>query len=179
MRTIEAIYNLNDYIVRTMDELIEKSRAGDEDAFAELVAQNRAKILQQCLSVLHDQAAAEDITQETFIRAYQHLNEFEERSAFSTWVWRIAHNLTVDYLRKVKKSVEIHEESVEAPLIKNEELEKLLPLLPRKHRQVFELYYIEQLSQKEIAEKLDIPYGTVRSRLHHVRKKLKKFRSKV
>ena len=160
--------------------MIEKSRDGDEEAFAELMALYRPKIFQGCLGILHERSLAEDATQESFIRAFNRLDSFEERSSFYTWVWRIAHNVAIDTLKKEKQHCEIQEEQLAGKAESSDEaLQALLPLLPTKHRRVFQLFYIEGLSQKEIAQKLQLPYGTIRSRLHYARKKLKRFQSKI
>ncbi|MCH9704404.1 MAG: sigma-70 family RNA polymerase sigma factor, partial [Chlamydiae bacterium] len=145
-------------------EWIEKSLNGDEEAFAELVKLHQPKIFQQCLTVLHDHSLAEDVTQESFLRAFSHLKEFEQRSSFYTWLWRIAHNACVDALRKEKPHLELHEE--QQAVAQKEDVNELVDLLPPKQRRIFKLY-LEGMSQKEIAQRLNLPYGTVRSRLHY------------
>ncbi len=162
------------------EELVRRSQKGDEAAFAELFSLYRPKILQECLKVVREQSLAEDVTQECFIRAYNRLSSFEGRSSFYTWVWRIAHNLAIDMLKKERNFSEIDEEQLPGKTENSDEsLQALVQLLPNKHQRVFHLFYIDKLSQKEIAEKLNLPYGTVRSRLYYARKKLKQFQSKV
>lgn len=161
-------------------EWVERSRRGDEEAFAELVALYRPRIYQECFGILREKTLAEDVTQESFIRAYNHLGNFQGRSSFYTWLWRIAHNACIDVLKKQRPHSEIHEEQIAGKKESSkEDLIALLPLLPRKHARVFELFYIKELSQKEIATSLSLPYGTVRSRLHYARKKIRRFRSKA
>ncbi len=156
-------------------ELIRKSLKGDEEAFKALVLPCRQKVMQHCLELVHDQSAAEDLVQESFLHAYQHLDQFKMKAAFSTWVWRIAHNKSLNYLRKQKEVPHLKEELVEAPLVDPEMAKECLPLLPEKQRLVFEMFYIQQLSQKEIAKVLGIPHGTVRSRIHYAKQRLRHF----
>ncbi|MFN0065919.1 MAG: RNA polymerase sigma factor [Chlamydiales bacterium] len=161
-----------------MDEekLIRKSREGDEAAFGELVTSCREKIMRHCASIVHDEEAAQDLVQETFLRAYTHLNTFAARSSFYTWVWRIAHNLSLNYVKK-NRNEELFDENIgKSAQLSTEMYDEVLALLPPKQRVVFALYYIENLSQKEIGERLNIPYGTVRSRLHYAREKLASLR---
>lgn len=159
-------------------DLIEKSRQGDEEAFATLFALYREKIFHHILAIVKEEEAAKDLLQETFLHAYQHLPGFKEESSFYTWVYRIAHNLSLNYLKKRgrRREEELKEELVAAPAFKDETLTKDILLaittLTPKLRIVYELCEIEGLSQKEVAAKLAIPEGTVRSRLHHARKEI-------
>ncbi|MCH9627763.1 MAG: ECF RNA polymerase sigma factor SigW [Chlamydiales bacterium] len=166
-----------------MDEhaLIEQSRAGNQEAMDLLVRAHWDRIYHHCLRMIHDEGIAEDLAQETFVRAFAHLDAFQERARFSTWVWRIAHNLSINYLKKqhVKEhvlnekllSAEVHEE--EGAFV--EQVKEALKTLDEKHRVVFELYDLEHLPQKEIAARLGIPHGTVRSRLHNARLKVREY----
>ncbi|NGX62170.1 MAG: ECF RNA polymerase sigma factor SigW [Chlamydiae bacterium] len=165
-----------------MDEkkIIERCLEGDEEAFSLLVQENRSGVVRHCLGIVKDEEIAEDLTQETFLHAFSHLTTFRQEAKFSTWLWRIAHNLSLNYLKKKKKG--------ELPLIEEqiaerhkgcppELFEEIEHLLPEKHRLVFSLYYQEGLPQKEIAKLLGIPYGTVRSRLHYARNTLQSLKS--
>lgn len=154
-------------------ELIDKTLEGDEKAFEQLVKNHRDQIFHHCLDIVKQSAAAEDIVQEAFIHAYQHLKNFNRRSSFYTWLFRIAHNLALNYLKKESRRHEIEEKMDVAPSIDRAQFKELLPLLPYKQRIVFEMYYIDQLTQKEIGKKLGIAHGTVRSRLHYARAYLK------
>ena len=168
---------------------IARCLSGDESAFEQALHQYRPMILHHCLSIVHDESAAEDLTQETFLHAFQHLEQFRHASQFSTWLWRIAHNLSIQYLRKHKIQEQEFKEEIHLPssveiarkealqedagreekkAFLREHLEQLSP----KHREIVELYVFQGLSQKEIAAKLHISYGTVRSRLHYIRKAL-------
>lgn len=162
-------------------ELLEKSKQGDSEAFNQLINPHRATIFHLCLRMVKNEAMAEDLTQETLIKAYQKIGTFEGRAKFSTWLYRIAHNLAVNQIKKHKTLEE--QEFKEALLYptesssENEELQKQLQRaliqLPLKQREVFELYVIEEKSQKEIAALLNIPLGTVRSRLFYAKRALR------
>jgi len=162
--------------------LIKKSKAGDEKAFEELMRRNQVPIYRHIYSMVKDEGIAEDLTQEAFIAAYQHLHEFQGRSRFSTWLWRIGHNKALSYLRKQKEPTPLpfKEECYQAPSNEEEEaiVEELLAHLSPKHAETYRLFVVEHLPQKEIAKRLGIPHGTVRSRIHYARSKLKNLRSK-
>lgn len=162
-------------------ELIIKARAGDEEAFASLVSLYRAKIFQHCLSIVKDEEIAQDLVQETLIHAFRHLDTFRMQSSFYTWLYRIAHNLSLNYLKKDKRAKERElKEEIFLTAAKEEveednfdtKLREILKDLPPKQRIVVEMYYLEHIPQKEIAARLNIPPGTVRSRLFNARKKI-------
>lgn len=163
-------------------ELIERSCQGDAEAFKELIDPLRKKIFYLCFSIVKDEKSAEDLVQEAFVRAYHSLSTFEGKSGFYTWVNHIARNLSLNYLKKRKKhTLEVlHEGMIAAPPVKEEQtsdlqeyLESSLALLEEKQRLVFKYFEIDRLSIKEIAALLDIPTGTVRSRLYYARKKIR------
>ena len=165
-------------------ELIQKSIEGDETAFTELMTVHKGMVFRHCLSVVHDQEIAEDLTQETFVHAYQHLTGFRMEARFSTWLWRISHNLSLNHLKK-QHGVEQEfreelllpprflapEEAGEERILKIREAMKFLSI---KHRIVFEMYDLQHIPQKQIAAELGISYGTVRSRIHYARQKIRK-----
>lgn len=163
-------------------ELIQKSLQGEETAFAQLVEQNQHLVFLHCLKIVKDEEIAQDLTQETFLHAFQHLDHFRMEARFSTWLWKIAHNLSLNYLRKHTHQEKEYKEELLPPtfLEKHEEDEELMlairqamEQLPEKQRIVFDMYDLQQLPQKEIAARLGISYGTVRSRLFYARKKIR------
>lgn len=166
-----------------MDEekLIEKSLEGDRVAMDELVRIHWDLVYHQCLRIVQDETVAKDVAQETFMRAFQHLSSFQSKARFSTWIWRIAHNLSLNYLKKQRRrEVPLNEEVLpfketheDTDFVK--QVEEAMKTLDEKHRIVFQLYDMEHLPQKEIAARLNIPHGTVRSRLHYARQIIREY----
>ena len=161
-------------------ELVERSQRGDESAFNELVGLYRMKIFNHCLGIVKDEEMAQDLTQETFLQAYQHLDTFRGKSRFYTWVYRIAHNLSLNALKKTRhlKESELKEEILAGKEVWDEQLgeaefdqalQVALQRLPPKQRVVFEMFDVQRIPHKEIAAQLGISPGTVRSRLHYAR----------
>jgi RNA polymerase sigma-70 factor (ECF subfamily) len=170
----------------TMDEkeLIQKCLQGDDSAFETLVQQNKMAVFHHCLKIVRDEEIAQDLMQEAFVHAYQHLESFRMEARFSTWLWRIAHNLSLNYLRKKHAFEQEYKEEILHPklFVKEEvdeefllKIQQALAILPEKQRIVFEMYDLQHIPQKEIAAQLGISPGTVRSRLHYARQRLKKF----
>jgi RNA polymerase sigma-70 factor (ECF subfamily) len=166
-------------------ELIQRSLKGEEGAFDQLVHAHRAGVFRHCLQMLKDEAIAQDMTQETFVHAFQHLSSFRMEAKFSTWLWRIAHNLSLNYLKKHPHlEEEFHEELlypqkflkvVEIDEEKMQQIASALRLLSPKQRIVFEMYALQHIPQKQIAVQLGISHGTVRSRLYYARKKIRDY----
>ncbi|MCC5831935.1 MAG: sigma-70 family RNA polymerase sigma factor [Chlamydiales bacterium] len=163
------------------EELLEKSLNGDKEAMDILVREHWDRVYHHCLQIVQDESMAEDLAQETFVHAFKHLYSFKRRSLFSTWIWRIAHNLSLNYLKKKHR----HERPLIEEILPSQEqqeerefylrVEEALKTLDEKHRVVFELYHLKQISQKEIATLLNIPHGTVRSRLYYARLKVREY----
>ncbi|WP_433746354.1 RNA polymerase sigma factor SigW [Falsibacillus pallidus] len=168
---------------------------GDQNAFAEIVELYKDKVYQVCYRILGNRHEAEDIAQEAFIRAYINIESFNQSRKFSTWLYRIATNLCIDRIRKKKPDYYLDAEvsgtdgltmysQVAADVaLPEEELEKMelrdnvhkeILKLPQKYRTVIVLKYIEELSLNEISEILDLPLGTVKTRMHRGREALRK-----
>jgi RNA polymerase sigma-70 factor, ECF subfamily len=181
-----------------MDALIKKRIKqvikGDQDAFAEIVEIYSNSIFQLGYRMLGNRHEAEDIAQEAFIRAYVNIKSFNQDLKFSTWLFRIATNLCIDRIRKKKPDYYLDAEvsgtdgltmysqlSSNAPLPETEleslelqeSVQKEILKLPEKYRSVIVLKYIEELSLNEISEILDLPLGTVKTRIHRGREALR------
>lgn len=121
----------------------------------------------------------DDATQEVFVKIWRHLDRFEKNSNFKTWVYRIAVNVGLDFLRKRKRRRELNQfdelkTASQNGTVKDQELLlKALDLISEDHRVVIVLHYFEDLSLNEISESLDLPIGTVKSRLFHAKKVLR------
>ena len=173
--------------------LVERVRAGDVAAFEPLVEKYRQRVYRLARNVLHDSEEAFDVAQEAFIRAFQALPTFRGQSAFYTWLFRITLNVASDRARQRTargrafgtERVEEEEwsrtlvdpgEGPDASAARAEERRRIgraLDALPPHHRAIIMLSDLEGLSYREIAEVLGIPMGTVMSRLHNARKRLR------
>lgn len=177
------------------EELVRRSQQGDMAAFDVLVTRYRGKVYAMIVNIIHNQAEAWDLAQDAFIKAWKALPKFEARSNFYTWLYRITHNVTYDWLRKKKiqsgtefdetiKSDQVINAAPTAPkessqpdddLEKSElrlRIEDAIEQLSPDHRDVILLKEIQGCRYQEIADILDVSIGTVMSRLFYARKKL-------
>lgn len=174
-------------------ELIQRCLAGDVAAFEPLVEKYRHRVWRLAYQVLHDREEAWDCAQEAFVRAFHSLPSFRGQSAFYTWLFRITMNLATDRHRargaqaRAFGAERVSEEEWErttpdpgtgpeeaaAQAERRERIRRALDALPPKARTIIMLSDIEGLSYREIAEVLNCPIGTVMSRLHNARKRLK------
>jgi RNA polymerase sigma-70 factor (ECF subfamily) len=167
---------------------------GDQNAYGEIVEIYKDKVFHLCYRMLGNRHEAEDMAQEAFIRAYINIASFNINLKFSTWLYRIATNLCIDRIRKKKPDfyldaevsgtdgltmysqipadTSLPEEDVEN-LELQETIQKEISRLPEKYRSVIVLKYIEELSLNEISEILDMPLGTVKTRIHRGREALR------
>ena len=165
--------------------LIEQARRGDRQAYGELVRQHHPGTIRVVFRMCGDVALAEDAAQDAFIKAWMNLDRFRPGSSFRNWLYRIAVNAALDALRRNKKTHEMSiedmplrdtQESPEAAVMRAERAEDVqaaIQALPEAGRLVIVLREYGELSYKEIAEVLDIPLGTVMSRLNYARKQLR------
>lgn len=181
--------------VLTEQELVTRAKAGDDEAFAQLMRDNEKRIYNLTLRMTGNPDDAMDLAQETFLNAWRGLNFFKGDSAFSTWVYRLASNACIDHLRRKKRRQDISapmpvdEEDNSQPDIPDErfqpeqELERRelqravaqgLEQLSDEHRQVLVMREINGLSYQEIADVLDLEAGTVKSRIARARNSLRK-----
>lgn len=175
--------------------LVERSQQGDEEAFTQLVQKYQSRVVHLAYSVVRDVEDAVDVAQEAFIKVHRNLKGFRGKSSFYTWLYRVTINLAIDRGRKRKRhpteSLDaIQERSTDAaePVFPDEgplpreaaadtELSALvdqaIESLPSRHRTVVLLRDVQGLSYQEIAEVVGCSLGTVMSRLHYARQKLK------
>ncbi|MCP4568712.1 MAG: sigma-70 family RNA polymerase sigma factor [FCB group bacterium] len=171
--------------------LVARSRRGDKTAFGKLVRMHQKKVLRMVVGMTGGLDSAMDIVQESFIRAYQALDRFEEGQPFYPWVSKIASNLAINYIKKSSRETSLDNETQQradgaldplAQLQIDETDRRFMAAvgeLPTPYRAVFILRSFEELSYEEIATRLDISPGTVDSRLYRARRilvdKLKEF----
>src|SRR5690606_27008520 len=161
--------------------LIERAGPGrDARAFAELVRRHQGKVRGLLLRLTADPVAADDLSQETFLRVYRGLEHFEGRSRFSTWSYRIAYNVFLNHKARAKLLSPLPEGVLELRAAPEDEvsaarrdlrrdLEYAIAQLPERYRLVITLYYLEELAYPEIADVLELPLGTVKTHLHRAK----------
>jgi RNA polymerase sigma-70 factor, ECF subfamily len=163
------------------------ARKGDHSAFASLVRSVQRPVFGLCLRLLSTEAEAE-VSQEVFLRAFQHLHRYDENRPFDLWVLAIARNLCLDILRKrgrgptqnvddLKEVLPSSERSQEEGAIAREEhlsLEAAMRTLSVDDREVLALYYVQKRTTKEIAQLVGVAPGTIMARLFRAREKLRK-----
>lgn len=160
-------------------ELLRRARRGDGKAFHALVDRYARPMYGLAYSLLNNAADAEDVVQETFAGAFKALSKFEERASVKTWLSRICVN-QVAMFRRDRRSRDEHRESLDAVEATNAnvdarlDLQSTLQRLSDEHREVLVLRELQQLSYEEIAGVLNVPRGTVESRLHRARAELRK-----
>jgi RNA polymerase sigma-70 factor (ECF subfamily) len=176
--------------------LIERAKNSDEEAFKILFHKYQRALRFHITRMVKDKEEIDDLVQDIFLKAFTHLVSYNTSYAFSTWLYRIATNHTIDYLRKKKlNTFSIHEPistkdgemSIELPdhnsqadaLILNTQRDKIiheaLDLLPEKYRMVIEMRHMEEKSYQEISEALDLPLGTVKAHIFRARELLYKY----
>ncbi len=167
-------------------DLLARLRAGDAQAFEELVIAHQHRIFGVALRMLGSRAEAEEIAQEVFVRAHRALAEFRGEAKLSTWLYAIASRLCLNRLgasdRRLRREGEetllrLPADADPAALVERREVEAALhwaiETLPEERRIVVILRDLEGLSYEEIAQTLGLELGTVRSRLHRARMDLK------
>jgi len=169
-------------------ELIRSTLAGKSEAYGELVQRHQARLFRMVFQLTGDRQEAEDVSQETFVQAYVKLESFHGASAFFTWLYRIAFNITVSRSRKKRPTVSVdaarekgNEPETDMPHVGNdlereEDIQRLrtaLDQLSEEHRSILLLREIEGFDYETIADMLQVRVGTVRSRLHRARASLR------
>ncbi|MDF2835701.1 MAG: subunit sigma of polymerase [Paenibacillus sp.] len=165
-------------------KLVRQAIRGDDRSLAELLRHNYAFLYQYALKLTMDRSRAEDIAQETALKAIEHISAFRGTSKFSTWLISIASRLVIDKARRKKRELEwLQEEKRYTRSFRFETMNRLgewpdameaLAELPEHHRVPILLKYYYGYAQDEISEMLKVPSGTVKSRLHEGIKRLRK-----
>lgn len=174
--------------------LVKQAKVGNFNAFDELVTRYETKVYNLAYKMLGSEADAKDVLQETFISAFKALDNFKEKSSFSTWIYKIATNAALmKFRRNSSQIISLNDqpstiETIDwsenlSDVLDREELKKVLDnaikSLPEMYRAVFVLRDVEGLSNSEAAQVLGISLATVKSRLHrarlYLREKLSKY----
>ncbi len=181
--------------IRTVSdgELIVNAIGGREDNFEELVRRYQRPIIGYVFRMLNNYDASLDVTQEVFIKVYNSLEKYSSEYKFSTWLYRIAHNAAIDYMRR---NYSVNQQSLEAenadgtyqlqiespqPTPEQErersewrtEIEAVVKCLPTVYRELILLRHTQDLSYDEIAEITNLPLGTVKNRLFRAREMMR------
>ncbi|MEO1856650.1 MAG: sigma-70 family RNA polymerase sigma factor [Rubritalea sp.] len=176
--------------------LVLRAQSGDYQAFDRLVTRHRGKIYAMIVNMIHNDADAWDLAQDAFVKAWKALPKFENRAKFSTWLFRISHNVVYDWMRKkkIKSEGELDDHMLDsskidstartAPKIparpdeqlaqneRREEIENALSQLSDEHRETILLREVQGMEYTEVADIMQCSKGTVMSRLFYARKKL-------
>ena len=166
----------------------------DQSAYATLMKRYKKAVYFMILKMIRDADDAEDLTMEAFAKAFRNLERFKKDYTFSTWLFRIATNNTIDFIRKKKLKtmslnttmsddggnsvnidVEDDDNNPQDEFIKSQRIEMVrffVDKLPAKYRKLVQLRYFDELSYEEIAQELDKPLGTVKAQLHRSRELL-------
>lgn len=174
--------------------LVEQALAGRQEAYREIVLRYQRPLFSLIVRMVRDAASAEDLSQEAFVKAFGALGRYESSHRFSSWLFKIAHNATIDFLRRkplpttpldssagvdeLDRLREIEDEraidperlAVGADLGRH--LEAAIARLRPEYREAVVLRFVEGLAYEEIAEVMNLPMGTVKTFLHRARKEL-------
>jgi RNA polymerase sigma-70 factor (ECF subfamily) len=176
-------------------ELVGLAVKGDQKAYAELMGRYRDAIFFMLLKMVNNKSDAEDLTIEAFGKAFKNIQQYSPNYAFSTWLFKIASNNCIDYLRKKRTNIisidgGIHDDKdndaptihlrddtpdPEEHLIKDQKallMRTVVKKLKPRYRTLIELRYFKEYSYEEIAEELDLPIGTVKAQLFRARELL-------
>ncbi|MCU0352388.1 MAG: sigma-70 family RNA polymerase sigma factor [Cytophagales bacterium] len=175
-------------------KLVDQAIGGDQKAYAELMKRYKKPLYHTVLKMVRNVDDAEDLTIESFAKAFRNLDKFKKDFSFSTWLFRIATNNCIDFLRKKKletmrlagslrdsngdevamdiKDTNLNPQEEAIKDQKNEIIRLIIHKLPPKYQTLVNLRYFQELSYEEIAEELQAPLGTVKAQLHRARELL-------
>ncbi len=178
-------------------QLVEQTLAGSEEGFRALVVRHERRVYNLLVRMLRNPALAEELTQETFLKAFTHLRSFDPGYKFSNWILRIAHNAAIDAVRRRgPQEVSLDEpdqreqgrldtwlvdpkSGAAAETVERQDLGRLLRTamdhLRPEYRRVVVLRYQEELSYEDIADITGLPVGTIKSHLHRARAEMAEF----
>lgn len=173
---------------RLIDEAVNNN---DEQAFAKLMQRYKRPVYHMILKMVRNVDDAEDLTIESFAKAFRSLHRFKKDFTFSTWLFRIATNNTIDYIRKKRLntlsidntytdsdgdsvSLDVEDENLNPQEVtikaqKEELMQVFVDKLPPKYQKLVRMRYFHELSYEEIAKELEAPLGTVKAQLHRAR----------
>lgn len=175
-------------------ELVKRAKKNESRAFETLLKKYRKSVYYMLLKMVNNADDAEDLTQEAFAKAFNSLHKFDSKYAFSTWLFRIATNNCIDFIRKKRiqtvsidssyendegdnmtfdiKDPNLSPDDLMLKKQRKEYLKKAVDRLPAKYKKLVELRYFQELSYDEVAQELELPLGTVKAQLFRARELL-------
>ncbi len=165
--------------------LVKKSKAGDTEAFSELVLRHEKSVYGLAFQFMRETTAAEDMTQEAFLKAYRLLRGFRGDCSFSTWLYRVTCSVCLTELKRQGRRNEVTLEPghlAEQPVQESEppetrdlraRIRQCVTLLPDRYATIIALYYLEGSSYEEIASAMEIPLGTLKTWMYRARQELR------
>lgn len=175
---------------------VEAAQKGDKDSYGKLVNKYSKPLHYHITKIIHNPDLIEDLVQDIFMKAYDNIGSFNREYAFSTWLYRIATNHSIDYLRKKKVktySLDRPVEGKEGPMTqeiadqdnetdreiihkeRNMIIVEAINSLPERYRKVIQMRHMEERSYQEISEILGLPLGTIKAHLFRARELLNKY----
>jgi RNA polymerase sigma-70 factor, ECF subfamily len=175
---------MNKIDLQTDEEVVENICKGQVDLYSIIIERYQNKLIRYINLLIRNHDYAVDIVQESFVKAYINLQGFDTNRKFSSWIYQIAHNQTLNFIKKHKRQILvsddidfISEEDIESDFDKKENLQKLencIEALDTKYSEPLILFYFEKKSYSEISDILRMPEGTVATRISRAKSLIKK-----
>ncbi|MCC6797206.1 MAG: RNA polymerase sigma factor [Candidatus Hydrogenedentes bacterium] len=187
MASLRAAFWPNAERVRMTDDtdlaLVQRTRAGEVEAFSELVRRHERVVFNLSYRFMRDNALAEDMAQEAFLKAYRLLHGFRGDCSFSTWLYRVTSSVCLTELNRRKRRGEVeltpsHEDESSTEPDETSDMPELIrrcvTKLPERYATIVSLYYLQEVPYEDIAETMRIPMGTLKTWMHRARLQLRK-----
>ena len=166
---------MSENIILSDEEIIEKVRSEDQELYSIIIERYQDKLSRYAANLVQDEHNVADIVQEAFIKAFINLRGFNTKKKFSSWIYRIVHNESINIAKKYQREVPIlenidfkSEENIELNFEKKEiieKVEKCFAKMPLLYAEPLRLFYIDEKSYEEISDILRLPMGTVATRV--------------
>ena len=165
-------------------DLVLRAQAGETEAFSELVRRHERVVYNLAFRFMRNETQADDMAQETFLKAYRLLKGFRAEARFSTWLYRVTSSVCLTEISRRKRRGEVEltpghlsgpETSVDPvqPSDTHEIIRRCVNRLPERYATIMTLYYLKEVSYEEIAETMNIPMGTLKTWMHRARRQLR------
>ena len=185
--SLTMTWNRSESAVMSVDSdgaLVDRVKAGDAEAFSELVRRHERVVYNLAYRYMRDSASADDMAQEAFLKAYRLIKGYRGDCRFSTWLYRVTSSVCLTELARRKRRGEVElkpghmqgPSGIVAPVTPNDSHEivrRCVTRLPERYAEILTLYYLQELSYEEIAESMNIPMGTLKTWMHRARRQLR------